>query len=437
MKLLHLTPFRPLNTCSVHLPGSKSYTNRALVLAALASGQTTLHLASLSQDSHVLLKGLNQLGVESNIEGTTVQIEGVGGRFKPFTGSIDIGPAGTSMRFLTSVAAIHPQGHTVLCGTERMHQRPIGALVDAWRTLGCSIEYLEAPGCPPIRIQGQSVETLQKEVSLPGDVSSQFLTSLLLVAPLFPKGLTIHIEGDLVSKSYIDMTLSVLEAFGIDVIHKDHQHYTIAPLQSLQSRTYTVEGDASGGSYFWGLAAVTGSTIRVYNASKSSCQGDIRFPELLKQMGCLVVDGHEQGVDWIEVTGAPQLHGLHVDMESMPDTALTLAVVAACAKGKTHITGLQTLRHKETDRLLALQTELKKVGIHSESTESTLTIWGDPDSLRGAQICTYEDHRIAMAFSLVGALCDGICIEEPDVVGKSFPTYWELWQQLGGQVKYT
>lgn len=435
--VLHLTPLADAAALrgQVVLPGSKSFTNRALVVAALASGKSTLTLASLSNDSLVLMEGLRHLGVRMERDGDTVIVYGTGGVFVPYKGSIDVGPAGTSMRFLTSVAALVPGGDIVLCGSERMHQRPIGDLVEAWRSLGADIEYLGTEGCPPLRIRGKAASAYGSTVAVPGDMSSQFMTSLIQVAPLLPGGLSISVIGEQVSRSYIDMTSTVMGAFGVAIDNHSYERYDV-PHRAFVARDYQVEGDASGGSYFWGLAALAGGSIRVWNTRPDSCQGDVMFPQLLAQMGCDVrssADSDDAGANeesgWIEVSRSGPLRGCVVDMEQMPDTAMTLAVVAACAEGETTITGLQTLRHKETDRLAAMKAELASVGIESDITEDSITVVGGVP--HGALIRTYDDHRMAMSFALLGAVCEGILIADPDVVGKSFPRFWEEWAALG------
>jgi len=426
----------------VRLSGSKSYTNRALVLAALAQGESVLEAASLSDDSHALIGGLRQLGVAIDIDinegdanegdanegAERVVVQGTGGALGPWEGTIDIGPAGTSMRFLTSVCALATGCRVTLCGSERMHQRPIGDLVGAWRQLGGAISYLGTEGCPPLAIEGVAPDTLGRQVAMAGQTSSQFMTSLLLASPLLPHGLTLDVVGQQISRSYIDMTCSVMEGFGVEVTNYGYQRYHVAPGQQITPCTYQVEGDASGGSYLWGLAAVSGGRIRVHNADPASRQGDLGFPGLLEAMGCRVDHGEADGVPWIEVEGGP-LVGIDVDMSQMPDTSMTLAVIAACAQGTTRITGLGTLRHKETDRLAALQAELRAVGIDSETTADSITIHGGRP--HGASIKTYEDHRMAMSFALLGAVTDGVVIQEPAVVGKSFPDFWDKLASLG------
>ncbi len=426
MKLRLLPPTHPISG-SITLPGSKSYTNRALVVAALCDGLTSLKAASPSDDSVALIAGLNKLGVRVESSGEELLVHGRGGRFTPFKGKIDVGPAGTTMRFLTSLCCLVEGGDIVLCGSERMHARPVQDLVEAWRSLGADITYLGTEGCPPLRIRG-SREGLGSQVAMKGDISSQFFSSMLLVSPLLPHGLTLNVIGEQTSKSYIDMTLQTMKAFGVAISHEHYTCYRASTGRTYTPRHYTIEGDASGASYFWGLAAVSGGVVKVHNLSPNSIQGDVHFSGLLEEMGCTCRSSTKEGESWIEIAGPTTLQGLEADMESMPDTALTMAVIAACAEGQTHLTGLHTLRHKETDRLVALHQELQAVGIHTEITEDSITIWGGTP--HGASIQTYDDHRMAMSFALLGSRIEGIVIEDPSVVTKSFPMFWDFLSSL-------
>lgn len=420
----------PLNA-AIEIPGSKSYTNRAIIMASLANGTSTLRKASPSEDSEALLSCLRLLGISIVREQDRLCIEGRGGEFSPFKGSFNVGPAGTTIRFLTAVCAAAKGVEMALEGSERMHQRPIKDLVDALRSLGGDIEYLKSEGCPPLKIRGAVLS--QGKVSMKGTTSSQYTTALLLIAPLLPQGLEISVVGDQISKSYIDMTLSSMKEFGVEVENSDYRRYLVPSSSHYVPSDYEVEGDGTGATYLWGAAALGGGTVRVYNTSFHSAQGDMTFPRLLERMGCTVRDGVDGQGRWIEVSGGETLSGIECDMEALPDAAQTLAVIAACAKGTTHITGLQSLKVKETDRLLALKTELGKCGIDSSITESTITVVGGTPRL--AQIATYEDHRMGMSFALLGAREEGIIIEEPSVVGKSYPQFWDHLKALGFQIE--
>jgi 3-phosphoshikimate 1-carboxyvinyltransferase len=436
MKCLTLNlPQEPIHA-SVHIPGSKSYTNRALIIAALASGRSELHHASLSADSHALIAALKLLG--SSIAATPISIEvtGRGGFRNSIKQEIDVGPAGTTMRFLTAFcAATQPKSGrdtVILRGSERMHARPIEPLTTALTTMGASISFLGNAGCPPLSLTSGR-KLLGGSLTIDGSVSSQFISALLMVAPLYEQPLQLRVTGAHLSQSYIEMTIQSMSAFGVKVVSEssgkeDERVFTIPSGQRYTPQVYRVEGDASGASYFWGLAAVSGGCVCTMNVNPSSAQGDMRLPDLLKEMGCTV----SVTQDSITVIGPERLTAIEADMSNMPDTAQTLAVVAACAEGRTVLRGLSTLRVKETDRITALHTELGKMGISSEQGPDYLVVHGGRP--HAAQIATYEDHRMAMAFAFLAGVVDGIRIEEPEVVNKSFPTFWDTLAHCGIQL---
>lgn len=430
MKVAHVSrPSSPLNA-SIEIPGSKSYTNRAIVMASLAEGTSTLTKVSPSEDSEALIACLKLLGVTFERDDSKLRIEGRGGRFLSCDERFNVGPAGTTIRFLTALCTAAEGVTMKLEGSERMHQRPIRDLVDALRSLGGQISYLGHEGCPPLAIEGRRLEG--SKVGMKGTTSSQYTTALLLIAPLLGDGLEISVVGDQISKSYIDMTISSMMAFGVEVANDNYRSYSVAPAARYVATDYEIEGDGTGATYLWGAAALRGGSVRVYNTSFDSAQGDMYFPRLLERMGCKVRDGVDCNGRWIEVIGGESLNGIECDMEALPDAAQTLAVIAACANGTTRITGLQSLKVKETDRLLAMKTELAKCGIESSITENSITVQGGTPHL--AQIATYEDHRMAMSFALLGARETGITIEEPRVAGKSYPHYWEHLKQIGFQL---
>lgn len=428
MKIVRLTPPGTPITSTFDVLGSKSYTNRALIIAALASGVSKLSAASMSADSEAMVAALRLLGVsiteEHSAYGATLTVEGTGGALRPYQGEISVGPAGTTMRFLTALCAAIPGINVVLSGTERMHKRPIHELVVALRSLGAEIDYLGNPGCPPLRIRSKS-HLKGGTVSMNGTVSSQFITALLLTAPLHTDTLAIEIEGEQISRSYIDMTLQSIHDFGVKVTNDAYKRYTCSVGQRYAAQTLAIEGDASGGSYLWGLAAVSQGRVTVRNINPQSAQGDIHFPEALMRMGCSISSDARS----ITVEGPKTLKGIEIDMSNMPDVAQTLAVVAAFAQGRTVLHGLSTLRVKETDRIAALHTELTKVGITSEPGPDFLVVHGGTP--KGARIATYEDHRMAMSFAMISAKVRGMEIEEPHVVLKSFPTFWETLASSG------
>lgn len=428
-----LSPARSPINASLEVLGSKSYTNRALVTAALASGTSTISSASISTDSEAMVAALRLLGVtideHEETHGTTLTVEGVGGAFKPYRGEINVGPAGTTMRFLTALCAGIPGADITLAGSERMHARPIAELVTALRSLGAEIEYLGSEGCPPLRIRSKS-HLKGGAITMNGTVSSQFISAILLTSPLNTSKLTLEIGGEQISKSYIDMTLQSMRDFGVTITNDSYKKYTYLPGKIYTPRQFQVEGDASGASYLWGLAAVSQGKVTVKNINPNSAQGDIHFPEVLMRMGCSVSSDARS----ITVSGPKVLKGIDIDMSSMPDTAQTLATVAAFAQGTTVMRGLSTLRVKETDRIAALHTELAKVGVHSEAGPDYLVVHGATPASgapHGARIKTYDDHRMAMSFAILAAKIPGIEIEEPHVVDKSFPTFWKMLGTCG------
>jgi 3-phosphoshikimate 1-carboxyvinyltransferase len=428
MNTIKLTaPMAPISS-SVEVLGSKSYTNRSLILAALASGVSKLSLASISTDSEAMSQALRLLGVsikeERGGQGTTLIVEGNGGALNPYHGEINVGPAGTTMRFLTALCAAIPGIDVVLSGSERMHARPIQELVTALRSLGAEIDYLGSEGCPPLRIRSKT-HLKGGTITMNGTVSSQFISAILLTAPLNTNKLTVEIEGEQISRSYIDMTLQSVREFGVTMSNEGYKRYICAPGQSYKPRVTQIEGDASGASYLWGLAAISQGKVTVRNINPQSAQGDIHFPEVLMRMGCSVSSDARS----ITVVGPKVLQGIEIDMSNMPDVAQTLAVIAAFAQGKTTMRGLSTLPGKETDRIAALSAELEKVGIQSDPGPDYLVVHGG--SPHGARIKTYDDHRMAMSFAMMGARVPGIEIEEPRVVEKSFPTFWDTLAESG------
>ena len=430
--LLLTPPTSPLNA-TLSVPGSKSYTNRALLMAAQADGTSRLSSASISSDSVAMILALSKLGVvvhqRASALGSELIVAGRAGKFIPYHGLIDVGPAGTTMRFLAALCAGIPGSDITLSGTPHMHTRPIKELVDALKCLGADIEYHGDTGCPPLRIRCPA-PLGAGTVIMDGSVSSQFISALLLTAPLNRSAdLTIELSSPQISKSYIDMTLQGMRDFGVSITNDQYRSYKYQSAERFVAREYQVEGDASGASYLWGLAAISGGTVSVCNINPDSAQGDIKFPELLARMGCRVTRGERS----ITVTGPTKLQAIEADMSAMPDTAQTLAVIAACAEGTTTITGLSTLRVKETDRIAALHTELSKLGIKSEAGADYLVVHGGIPG--AARIATYEDHRMAMSFAMLSAKIPGIEIEEPQVVDKSFPEFWETLRLTGIEIK--
>jgi len=408
----------------VCLPGSKSLSNRALLLAALAEGTTTVTNLLDSDDTRYMLDALAKLGVTYTLseDRTTCRIEGRGGAFDADTPlELYLGNAGTAMRPLTAALSAG-KGSFVLTGEPRMKERPIGHLVDALRQAGATITYLENDGFPPLRIDANGLEG--GDVEIDGSISSQFLTALLMAAPLSRKGMRMSIVGDLVSKPYIDITLDIMKRFGIDVKHENYARFEVAPGMYRSPGEYMVEGDASSASYFLAAAAIKGGTVKVTGVGKRSIQGDVAFADVLEKMGAKV----EWGDTYIAVTRG-ELHGIDMDFNHIPDAAMTIATTALFAEGPTVLRNIYNWRVKETDRLAAMATELRKVGAKVEEGEDYLAIT-PPETIRHAEIDTYNDHRMAMAFSLLALSPASVTINDPGCTAKTFPNYFDLFATI-------
>ncbi|GAC34325.1 3-phosphoshikimate 1-carboxyvinyltransferase [Paraglaciecola polaris] len=410
---------------TVNVPGSKSLSNRALLLAAIANGET--HLTNLldSEDIRHMLKALRQLGVEFRLseDKTECWVEGLGHAFTvDKLETLFLGNAGTAMRPLCAVLATS-KGEFELTGEPRMEERPIGALVDSLRQAGAQISYLKTEGYPPIKMKGMALKG--GTISVEGTVSSQFLTALLMAAPLFENDSEINIIGELVSKPYIDITLNTMAQFGIHVSNENYQRFCVTGNQQYQAAgDFLVEGDASSASYFLAAGAIKGGTVRVTGVGKKSIQGDIRFADVLEKMGAKIIWGD----DYIEVEGAP-LNAVDMDMNHIPDAAMTIATTALFAKGTTSIRNIYNWRVKETDRLAAMACELRKVGAEVIEGHDYITIT-PPSQLIETDIDTYDDHRIAMCFSLVALSDTQVTINDPDCTAKTFPDYFTRLKQI-------
>ncbi|MEI7344473.1 3-phosphoshikimate 1-carboxyvinyltransferase [Dickeya chrysanthemi] len=421
---LTLQPISLING-TINLPGSKSVSNRALLLAALAKGTT--HLTNLldSDDIRHMLNALSALGVEYRLSANRTECEIVG-LGAPLTASapleLFLGNAGTAMRPLAAALCL-TDGDIVLTGEPRMKERPIGHLVDALRQGGARIDYLEQENYPPLRLSGGFQGG---EISVDGSVSSQFLTALLMAAPLAVQDTRISIKGELVSKPYIDITLHMMEAFGITVLNDDYQTFVVAGNQQYQSPGhYLVEGDASSASYFLAAAAIRGGTVRVTGVGRNSVQGDIRFADVLEKMGARI----GWGDDYIECQRG-ELHAIDMDMNHIPDAAMTIATAALFAEGgTTTLRNIYNWRVKETDRLAAMATELRKVGAEVEEGHDYIRIT-PPTQLKAAEIGTYNDHRMAMCFSLVALSDTPVTILDPKCTAKTFPDYFQQLERL-------
>lgn len=421
---LTLSPIAKIDG-EVNVPGSKSLSNRALLLAALAEGETVLTNLLDSDDIRHMLKALGQLGIDVVLseDKTECRVVGAAGVFKseePL--ELFLGNAGTAMRPLCAVLAASNVTVT-LTGEPRMEERPIGDQVDSLRQAGADITYLKNDGFPPLNIQGRSL--VGGEIEVDGSVSSQFLTALLMAAPLFVSDSVIRIKGDLVSKPYIDITLDTMAKFGVSVVNNDYQSFEVKGGQVYQSPgRFMVEGDASSASYFLAAGAIKGGTVRVTGIGKNSIQGDIRFADVLEKMGALVT-WHEE---YVEVTGRP-LKGVDLDMNHIPDAAMTIATTALFAEGKTAIRNIYNWRVKETDRLNAMATELRKVGATVEEGHDYIEVT-PTTSLNHAEIDTYNDHRVAMCFSLVALSDTPVTINDPGCTAKTFPDYFQRFATI-------
>ena len=422
----------------VLLPGSKSISNRVLLLSALSLGTTTVHDLLASDDTRVMLDGLRQIGCEVEESGSTVRITGLGGRKPVSPCSLFMGNAGTAMRPLTAALALLG-GEFELSGVPRMHERPIGDLVDALRQLGCHIDYLGNPGYPPLRIahgNGVPALALNQPIQVRGDVSSQFLTALLMALPLVATQTAVHIEvvGELISKPYIAITLQLLARFGIQVHHDNWQRFTIPAGSQYQSPgSIYVEADASSASYFIALGAIASSaeasnSIKIQGVGLDSIQGDIRFVEAAQAMGAKVTGGP----NWLEVQrGAWPLKAIDLDCNHIPDAAMTLAVMALYATGTTTLRNIASWRVKETDRIAAMANELRKLGatVQEGADYIQITPPASTEHWKAASIHTYDDHRVAMCFSLAtfNPAQLPVRIEDPKCVAKTFPDYFEAF----------
>jgi 3-phosphoshikimate 1-carboxyvinyltransferase len=426
---MRLSPVLSPVQASLRLPGSKSITNRALLLAALANGQSRLRAPLHSEDTHYMAQALRELGI--GVMETPEQdflVTGGNGAFAAPVKPLFVGNSGTTVRFLTAAACLTPPGtDVVLDGVARMRERPIRDLLGALLTLGVQAESVNGGGCPPVRVQGGGLTG--GRCRLRGDTSSQYLSALLQVAAYAQSNVEIVIVGDLISKPYIDITQSVMRAFGVEMENDEYCTLRVRAGQRYQAQDYAVEADASNASYFLAAAAVTGGTVTLENLGSDSIQGDIRFADVLAQMGCQV---HSQPGQ-VTITGPERLTAISMDMEAIPDMAQTLAVVAAFADGPSRITGLSSLRVKETDRLQAVAKELPKLGVGVEEGRDFWTIMPDPNIPRqGAVIETYNDHRMAMAFAVAGLRIPDVVIDDPGCVAKTFPDFWQRWATAFG-----
>ena len=421
--MIEIQPISKPIDATVRVPGSKSYTNRALLVTAMASGVSTLMGALFSDDTRYMSAALRKLGVEIDADEkrATFAVHGNGGNIPISSAELYIGNSGTTSRLLTAYVSLG-HGRFVIDGDEPMrHGRPIADLLDALRQIGVSARTQFGNGHLPVIVEADGLTG--GKIRLDVSKSSQFLTALLLIAPYAKNSMEIEVLGDR-KMPYIDITRSVMAAFGVQVVSEDYKFFRIEGRQQYQPRVYNIEPDASNASYFFAAAALTGGRVTVKHLNLDSAQGDVQFVRLLEKMGCHVA---ASGAG-ITVTGPEKLKGIDVDMRTISDTSLTLAAIAPFADSKVTIRNIEHTRWQETDRIHAMVTELRKLGVPVIEHQDGLDI--SPAPIRHAAIDTYEDHRVAMAFSLVGLKASGIRINDPECVSKTFPDYFHVLQEL-------
>ncbi|NOR55120.1 MAG: 3-phosphoshikimate 1-carboxyvinyltransferase [Sulfurovum sp.] len=424
MNTVTLDPIRKIEGV-INLPGSKSLSNRALLLAALAEGTSTITNLLESDDTRYMLNALKKLGIEytlSEDKKECVIVGNAGPIHQKEPLELHLGNAGTAMRPLCAALCLG-EGQYVLTGDPRMKERPIGHLVDALRESGAKITYLENEGYPSLSIDAKGL--VGGKVSIDGAISSQFLTALLMASPMAKNDMEIEIIGELVSKPYIDITLNIMKDFGVEVHNDNYKTFFIKAGQTYKAvERFMVEGDASSASYFLAAAAIKGGTVKVTGIGKNSIQGDVQFVDVLEKMGAKV----EWGESYVSVT-RDTLHNIDMDFNHIPDAAMTIATMALFVEGTTTLRNIYNWRVKETDRLFAMATELRKVGAEVEEGEDYLKITA-PKVLKHAAIDTYDDHRMAMCFSLLALDEASVTINEPECTAKTFPTYFEVLKSI-------
>jgi 3-phosphoshikimate 1-carboxyvinyltransferase len=428
---MKITPIsHPLNA-TVRVPGSKSLTNRALLIASLCKGTTRLANALFSDDSRYFARALQTLGFDVQLDEVSheMTVTGMGGKIPADKAELYIGNAGTAARFLSAFLTLG-NGEYILDGDSRMRERPIGDLVASLTQLGAVISPLalwERDGvreiCPPIKIIASGLPG--GATTIAGDISSQFLSALLMVAPYAQKPIEITLSTELNSKPYVDMTIAIMKDFGIEIQRDGYKHFTVRPNSYSLIPVYSIESDASAASYFFAAPAICGGAVKVENISRKSVQGDIAFLDVLSKMGCTVTEADNS----ITVQRPSSIVGVDIDMRDIPDTAQTLAAVAPFASSPTRIRGIASARVKETDRVHGTCSELARLGVRVEEHEDGMTIH-PCERFEPAIIQTYNDHRMAMAFSLIGLRVPGVTIENPSCVSKTFPNYFETLETL-------
>lgn len=413
---------RPVDA-TVEIPGSKSITNRALLVAALAQGDSILDNALFSEDSEYFAKCLEQLGIPITLNShlAQIQVAGKGGEIPAKQADLFVGLAGTAARFISALVALG-SGEYHLDGVPRMRERPMGDLLTVLQASGATVNFEGKPGFMPYTIYGQ--QFMGGNFRLKANQTSQQLSALLMIAPYAQQDTIVEVEGTLVSQSYVKMTSRLMADFGVQVIQTDENQFQIKAGQRYQARQYTIEPDASNASYFFAAAAVTGGRVRVNHLTKQSCQGDILWLNVLEQMGCQINDSD----NYTEVTGPEQLQGIDIDMNDMSDLVQTLGAIAPFASSPVTIRNVEHIRYKETERIQAVVTELRRLGVKVEEFADGLKI--EPSQITPAPIETYHDHRMAMAFAVTGLKVPGIAIKDPSCTAKTFPDYFTRFFQM-------
>ena len=419
---LKINPIPHSLNATVRVPGSKSLTNRALLIASLANGTTHLTNTLFSDDSRYFAKALQTLGFDVQLDEVkhAMTVKGLGGKIPAKNAELFIGNAGTAARFLSAFLTLG-NGEYILDGEPRMRERPIRDLVDSLTQLGAKLE--PTNNCPPVKITANGLPG--GKTTIAGDISSQFLSALLMVAPYAQTPIEVTLSTDLNSKPYVDMTIAIMKDFGVEIERNQYSRFTIHPSHYSPLSSYAIESDASAASYFFVAPAICGGTVKVENISRKSVQGDIGFLDVLHKMGCVITESDNS----IMVHGPSSIVGVDVDMRDIPDTAQTLAAVAPFADSPTRIRGIASARVKETDRVHATCVELDRLGVRVEEHEDGMTIY-PVEKMRSASIQTYNDHRMAMAFSLIGLRFDGVTIENPACVSKTFPNFFDVLETL-------
>ncbi|MBW2621845.1 MAG: 3-phosphoshikimate 1-carboxyvinyltransferase [Deltaproteobacteria bacterium] len=404
----------------IEIPGSKSLTHRALIISALAEGESRIIRPLMCEDTELTMKALQSLGAEITPEDGDLEVKGTGGTLAESGADIDLDNSGTSMRLLTSVAALS-SGSWVLTGSDRMQARPIQPLLDSLTELGVKTRSINGTGCPPVEIEGGGIRGGKTSIS--ASQSSQFLSSLLLSGPYAENDVTIQVIDSVSSWPYVELTIMMMQAFGVEMEHEGRNWFRIPARQQYRARDIAIEGDCSSAAYFWAAAAVSRGYVITRHIKPFSLQPDFGFLDVLSLMGCEIT----YGTDWVAVQGHA-LSGIDIDMNSMPDQVPTLAVLACLARGRTTIRNVAHLHHKESDRLVDLAAELKKLGAKVEVREDGLDVEGG--KLREATVDPHQDHRLAMCFAVARLINPGIKILDPDCVSKSFPEFWDLFGEL-------